>query len=330
MSIFDNILNTGRNAVGAVGSGLDYIGSHLGSSLGIPGAEKASQKYYYSPAPDAIYPKTTTPAPSTDNYLNSLNSQIAALQAQMTPTLPSMDLTGLYNKAKTSAESAVNPYFTKQLNDFLGRQGELRKRSQADYQTKLTDLQDELKSFLEGSEVNRGRTTQDTSTAIGNTLADAVVNRTSEGRQFDIANEANKAQLADAGLTMSGLGKQQLYNITQTRAETGKQATVEKERKVEVQKLLKTRTFEDLARSDTQAGVQTEKGKKIAKVDLDREFGDLMWEESQTRWDLENKRQTAVINETDNQQRLSMQNYIASLKTPAQKEYAAKIYGSYL
>src|SRR5688572_10914726 len=53
---------------------------------------------------------------------------------------PSLDIAATQAKARAEAEGAVNPFYTKQLNDFLAQQAAQRQRQQTAYDTAVKYL----------------------------------------------------------------------------------------------------------------------------------------------------------------------------------------------
>jgi len=239
---------------------------------------------------------------------------------------PKLDIGALNAQARSAAEGAVNPYYTKVLNEFLAAQAARRQQRQTQAQTDITNIQDSLKSALELSQLNRERTTEDVGKNLENIATTADQFQTDTGEEFALGRNQLAEQTAAAGLT-GGLGAQQ-----QERAVAGR--NLQEERQVKqfqeqknVQAQFKTRTFEDLMRQDTENTGKAEKGKKQVQFDLDSYIQNLGFEESDTRNKLEQERLGRVGDESRNQARLAFNNYLAGIKDPAQLQAAVATYG---
>lgn len=250
------------------------------------------------------------------------------IQAAQRPVAPQrIDIAAINAQARKQAEESVNPIYTKKLNDMLARLAVQRQRSQQDYDTAVTDFDENLKLAKETSERERGRTSEDVATNLGqiNTVEDQF--QTASGQQFDQDRMAEAANLAAAGLTTSGIGRQQANRAVEQRNLTEAQQGEEFQAQRTAQAVLKARTFEDLAKSDVLAEGRTEKGKKAAKLDLDRLMEDLTTEESSGRFEVEQQRLGDIAGRVSDYSQLAFNNILAGIRDPRVLQATAQTYG---
>ncbi len=278
-------------------------------------------------------PPTTSSAPSgvpSDYFkqqmdiLNQIRNMTVAKNREV--YAPKLDFAAINAQARQSAENAVNPYYTKALNDFLAQQSAQRQRQESQFSTNISNIDDNLKQTLESNAITKDRTAADTALAQGqiNTAADQA--QVDSGDQFEEERLAQARDLAQAGVLGSGAGTRKTSKAIAGR-NTGEQRQGEQfQEERNKQELFKTRTFEDLARSGELASAGAEKGKKQAKVDLDAYIQDLSFDETNQRNALEEKRLGAIANEQDSQSKLLINNFINSISDPAQRQAAFQAY----
>lgn len=260
---------------------------------------------------------------STQAY-QSLLAQIKAANQQV--YAPKLDLAAINAQARQSAENAVNPYYTKTLNDFLSRQAAQRQQQQTQYETGIKNLEDNLKQTLEDSQQQQQRTTEDVAQNQGQINQTADEFQTDTGSAFDIARRAEAAAVAKAGLT-GGLGAQQAEasQLTRNTAEKRQEGQFTEQRVQ--QELFKARTFEDLTKAAERAKTSAEKGKTAAKFDLDTYIQNQNFETEAERNTLEAQRLQGIGNEQQNQARLLVNSFINKISNPAQRQAAIQTYG---
>jgi hypothetical protein len=269
----------------------------------------------------AVAPSTSTSS-NNDAYIQTLRDQIAAsnetlksLQYQIAqqPRLPYFDIAGSYANARQKAENAVNPVYVKKLNDYLERKKVQQNRAIQDRDTTQKRLDEALSEALTGSQIGRTRTSEDVERNVESINNQEDFFQTSEGTAFDRAIRALSGQVAASGMATSGLGQQQIQEAqTDRNLESGQQVEQFTGQR-EAQEIFKTRTFEDLGRADESATKKTAIGKEDAQRSFDRYIEDLDYEEKSTRNTLESERLLSMLQETGNQQRLSFNDFIASL-----------------
>jgi hypothetical protein len=235
---------------------------------------------------------------------------------------PKLDIAAVSAKARAAAEGAVNPYYTKQLNDFLAQQAANRQHEQEQYQTNVTNLDDQFKNTQEQNALTQQRTAED----VAKNQADINLNtdqfQTDSGNQF-AKDRLKIAQQASTG----GLGAQQTEGAQFDRnTAEGRQAAKFQDARAQ-QDLFKSRTFADLAKSTEQAGIATDKSKKQAKFDLDTYIQNAGFDEQNQRNSLEQQRLEAVGKEQANQSKLLFNQYLSGITDPAKLQAAAQTYG---
>lgn len=254
------------------------------------------------------------------------DARIRALMGQINsqPRAATPDFAGINARARQTAEANVNPFYVKQLNDFLAQQQVKQTRKQEDYTRNITDLEDALKTSLETSQINRERTGEDVATNLGEITAQEDFSQGQEGTQFDQARLALLRQGEDAG---AGQAQQEVGSaVTQRNVQAKEQARQVNVQK-EAQNTFKTRTFADLGRSDKLAGEQTTKQKEVQKIDLDRYVQDIASETEQKRTGLEIERLTRLSEETRNQRSLGFQDFLKTISNPGTLAATAQAYG---
>lgn len=243
---------------------------------------------------------------------------------------PALDTNAIFNQASSTAAGNVNPYYTKLLNDFITQQGTVRAQQQQQTATNIQNLQDQLTQQLQANQVSGERATEDTGTNEAQINQAADYRQQDQGTAFNNDRNNQAIQLAQSGLTGSGIGANKQATTQETQDTTeARQATADDEAK-QVQELTKARTFEDLATSGTNATSTEAKGEKQANFDLNsfitQQTGDLEQQQQQ----LEQQRQQQLATETGNQTKILVNNFINSIANPAQRQAALQAYGSFL
>lgn len=227
--------------------------------------QAASAKYDYKP-PSASAPKAQN-TPSTPSGQSATDRAIAALQAQLAqgnaalaatraqiaamPRLPAFDSNSAWQRAQNTAASTVNPVYQDKLNRYLekakaalGQETTTRTRNKQDISTALTQA-------LEDTLMSRQRTEEDVTNKLGDITADENSFQRQEGRQFDAARTALLGDVANAGLTESGMGQ----GIVQDAVVSRNLASEDQVRGFTNEKrdtnIFKTRTLADLDKTDT-------------------------------------------------------------------------------
>lgn len=235
---------------------------------------------------------------------------------------PKLDVAAISAKARAAAEGAVNPFYTKQLTDFLAKQAAQKQQQQTQYQTNIKNMEDTLKQTLEQNAITGARTGEDVAQNIAEVNQTADEFQTDTGQDFDQARLEVARQASTGGLGAQKTEGAQAARNTQESRQVQKFQTAKQE-----QELFKSRTFDDLARSGKLAKEGTEKGKAAAKFDLDSYIQNAGFVEKETRNQLEQQRLQAIGQEQGNQSKLLFNQYLAGISDPAKYEAAVRTYG---
>lgn len=270
---------------------------------------------------------------TNNSYIQGLNSQLAALQAQLAyqPKLPSFDVMGNFKRARSQAEQAVNPLYSKYLKDFLAKQATQKSNKKGEVALRKESTAMELAQALAESGVTRGRTTEDTQAAIGKLNEQEGIFQQDSGTQFDIDRRANAEQIAASGLTTSGIGQNRMFEQAQDRNITEERQVKEFTNQREAKKLFHARTFEDLARGDDNQRAISKQKDKEAQFDLDAYLKELAHDETQFRTENELKRLSDINQQAQTFERKGSQQFLASLSgagwRPQDIALAYQVYG---
>lgn len=235
---------------------------------------------------------------------------------------PKLDFASINAQARSAAEGAVNPYYTKVLNEFLTQQAAQRQNQQTQYETDVKTIEENLKNTLEQNALTKTRTGEDVATNIGEIAQTADEFQTDSGQAFD-ANRLEEARGASTG----GLGQQKLQASTAERNKTENRQVQKFAEATKQQELFKGRTFDDLLKSDELAGKGAEKGKTQKKFDLDTYIQGSQFNEQNKRNELERSRLQDIAANEAAQRKLAFQKYLAGITNPAQYEAAVRTYG---
>lgn len=263
-------------------------------------------------------------AAAQDQWANILRS----LQASLRPPQPiTVDIAKINAQARKQAESAVNPEYTKRINELLAREAQKRARAQEDKALQDQAIQDALDETLAANQTTRGRSAEDTATNLDTIRAAEDANQAVSGEAFDKARLAEAAGVASSGLAGTGIGNQQVEESIRNRNRTEKQQAEDVERQRVAQVLVKARTFEDLATSDALAGKHKEKGAAANKLNLDRLIQDIDYEERQQRTALEDEQYQQIAAQTQGFARINFANLLAGIRDTAVRSATSQAYG---
>ena len=231
-----------------------------------------------------------------------------------TPRLANFDVMANWRNAQSAAEKAVNPLYDRKLNDFLAQNQakRVRKQQETTMRNELTDF--DLTTTKEGNEITRQRTAEDVAGAIQKINTVEKNYQTDEGEDFDTNYRATAEAVAASGGATTGMGRQMTADMIRLRNVTNKRQLDEFNEQRQTKEMFKTRTFADLARSDTLAEKTAENSKKMAQFDLDAYLEDLAFDETNFRMSNEQERLGAVLNEAKTQQSLGTSQFLAGLK----------------
>lgn len=274
-----------------------------------------------SDRPNLNNPPPSLPAAQPD-YAALLRQTLSNQQA----VAPKLDYAALSAQARSSAESNVNPFYTKSLNDFLAQQAAVKSQKQAATDTAIQGYQDILANTLKQNEVTGQRTAEDASANIGNINTQADQFQTDNGQTFDATRLQQARDLSQSGLT-GGLGAQQQEAAQQANATTEARAGAQTTQDVQAQQLAKARTFEDLAQSGALAQQSKEKGVKAAQVDLTDFITNQGFDLENEQQKLEQDRLKSISQEQQNQSKLLLNQFLAKISDPGQYTAAVNAYG---
>lgn len=289
-----------------------------GDFIGVP----ASQQYTVAKAASQAALSPSVQQSQTD--WAALLKQIRASQA---PVAPKLDYASINAQARANAENAVNPYYTKSLNDFLAGQAAQKAQTEQQTQTNIQNIQDQLAQTQKQNAVTGGRAAEDAATNTANINTQADQFQTDSGAQYDAKRLSDAKAAAAAGVT-GGLGAQQqeAAQIANNTVETRAGAQTDQQ-KAQVE-LAKARTFEDLANSGAQAATSAEKGTKQANVDLANFIENQGIALTNKQNDLSTSKAAAIQSAQQNEQHVLVQNFINSIANPASRQAAISAYGS--
>jgi hypothetical protein len=280
-----------------------------GLSAKPPAAIKAVSTPSYQPS------TTRIDTSATDKAIADSNAAIKALQSQLAaqPKLPFYDTSSAWARAQKGAENAVNPVYTDKLNQYLEKAR--LKRTQTEEQTGINKagINTGLQQTLEDVLTQRGRTEEDTATTLGDLSASEAFDQQQGGTQFDRARSALLGDVANAGLTTSGIGQQQDQQAITDRNALEAEQTRQYDKQQKAAETLKTRTFEDLGKSETRAKGEAETRTKQEDINLKNFIDTAGLEEKETRTQNEIERLNAVAGETDNQYQVGVADFIRGL-----------------
>ncbi len=257
----------------------------------------------------------------TNALLQSLNRKVYA---------PALDYNAVNAQARKQAAGAVNPLYTKYLNDFIKEQKFQKQTEQQKTQMDIKNIEDALSSTLSQNELTGQRTAEDTATKIGQIGTQADQFQEDEGKQFEAGRLALGTQIAQSGLGKSGLGGQQQVESVQNQNTAESRQMEQFKQASERANLLKSRTMQDIMISGEEAKKTAQKGKERTQFNLDTYIKQQAFDLANKKNTLEAQRQTASASETRNRTSALVRAFISAIKDPAQREAALNAYGGLL
>lgn len=245
----------------------------------------------------------------------ALLAELSRLQSQIAqqPRLPFFDSSANYARSQAKAGSVVNPVYQDKLTKFLESQQLKRTAKETEINRGKEDFDTALQQALQDSSLDRTRTAEDTAGKIADINYNADQFQTQEGRDFDKSNRAMRSDVFNAGLIGSGQGEQALQEAVKIRNENSNDQVRTFEKQKQVAQTLQDRHFEDLDVSDTRKQEATTLGKQRLDVDMDQYIDSLNNEEGQFRASNEAERLSALYQETQNQARIGVNDFIQGL-----------------
>lgn len=273
-----------------------------------------------TPAVPAVRPSTPPPV---DPY--------AALQAEIDRAnqpvyAPRLDIAAVNAQARKAAAGAVNPFYTKTLNDFLTQQAQEKAFQEQQNATNVKNLQDQLTQTTAANAVTGQRAGENAATSTANTNTAADQYQTDQGTATDQARIDLARKQAEAGLSGGVAAGQQLEGTTAANTAEARQGEQFQQQRDQAN-LLKNRTLEDITTSNANATTAEQKGEAQAKFDLDKYIAGNITATKNERNTLEQQRLQAIQSETQNQAKLAFSKYLAGISNPAQYVAALNTYG---
>lgn len=279
-------------------------------------AEGYAKAAKYVPQPKASPTSTAASVPPVDNsWMQSLNAQLAALQAQVAaqPKLPKFDILANYNKAKQTANDAVTPLYNKKLDLFLESQGIKKNTKTQEKNLSLENNSIALNNALGDNATSRNRTGEDLASAlaqIGQGRSDFLVD---DGNAFDQSRRALQEEIAAGGGTDTGLGQQAIQQQQNDRNTGADRQLREFNNQEAAKNLLATRTLDDLATSDTRQTQKKGQDDKAVQIDFDGYMASLANEENTFRLTNDLDKALAIAQQTQSYEQQGVNQFIAGL-----------------
>lgn len=249
------------------------------------------------------------------DLLAAQNASTAAMNAQIAamPKLPSFDILGNYNRAKTQAEATQRPRYDQMWQNFINEQGIKKTAAQSQAALGKERIGSEQRQTKEDISTNRTRTAEDVATALERIGLGEAMFQSDEGREFDVARRGLQEQVAGSGLTTSGLGQAAIDEQVNRRNEVSERQTQEFEVQRQAKELFKNRTFADLERGELRADEKALLSNKGIDLDLDTQLKELAAEEQTKRFDWEADLLSAIGTETSRLNKEGVAQFINSL-----------------
>lgn len=260
-------------------------------------------------------------------YLDAINRLSASQQQTYAPPI---NWSQINAQARAAATKAVNPLYVKKLNMFLAEQAQKRTQQQQQTQTDISTIEDTLKQRLEQTGIERSRVGEDVAQSLSDIATQSDTFQTDSGQAFEQGREELGQELATSGLGTSGVGRQQVAQATEQQNVTEQRQEKQFQQARAQQQLFKSRSIDDLLRSDELSTIGAEKGKKQAQFDLDNYIKGLSLAEKRERFELEVERKGALLDEESRQTSKLVKSFIDSIKGNAQKQAAYQAYGGFI
>lgn len=241
---------------------------------------------------------------------------------------PKLDVAAINTQARADAGNAVNPLYSLYLNQLLADSAAKQQQQQQQTATNIQNAKDTLKQVQDANALTGTRVTADTATKLGDVNTAQDQNQQDTGTSFEEARLAQAKQQATAGVLGSGAGNRQTNTaIIQRNTTEGRQNDAFQEQK-DAAELDKSRTFEDLANSNTLAGSAEGKTESQANFDLGNYIQNLNFQTTKSQNDLETARQNQLDATAKQLSQNAYAKYLNNISDPATKVAAAQTYGS--
>lgn len=266
--------------------------------------------------------KAPTNAYDPNSEIDNLNKQIAAEQAAYKtlqasqaaqPKLPVYNTTAAYATAQKAATAAVDPVYQDKLTQFLQQEKLGTTQATTAEANTEADVASSLANATADNATTRARTSADTATNIGDVNQNETNTQADTGTVFDRARTALLGGVAKSGLTTSGIGRNQEGQAITDRNQSETQQTQGFDKSRRDIHTAATRTFEDLATSDTRNTTAAATTTARAKQGLQDYIDNANLSEQAFRTNNEEARQGAIESATGNEYSKGVQQFIASL-----------------
>lgn len=305
-----SVLSGGIAQINPFDKGKTYGDYNNGVHAKPPAAPKVTPMPSYQPSG-----VTKIDTSGIDKEIAASNAQIKALEASLAaqPKLPFYNTSAAWATAQKQAAKAVNPVYVDKLNAYLKKENLQTAQQTTQTATNKAGITDALTQALNDIGTQRTRTGEDQATQIGDINQQETNFQTDEGTQFDRARAALLGEVANSGLTTSGLGKQQGTNAIADRNQASKEQEQQFGNSKRDVNTLATRTFADLSTSENRAQGSATSKTKQEDVNLKNYIDSAKLEENSFRTSNEADRLGAIAGETNNQYTKGVANFIQSL-----------------
>lgn len=261
------------------------------------------------------------------------NAAYQASQAQLAaqPKLPVFNTTAAYAQAQQQATTLDSSVYQDKLNQYLQQEQHDLGVNATGEQNAEADAASTLANQTADNATNRQRTTEDTATKTADTNQSEVNFQQDSGTAYNQARNALLGTVANSGLTTSGIGQGQVASSETARnqSDTEQGQTFDNSRR-DIQTAA-TRTFQDLATSDTRntsaAATTTARAKQTAQDYIDNYALD----EQKTRTQNELDMQAQIAQDTNSNYSTAVQNFIQGLVGSGARaqdiQLASQVYG---
>lgn len=283
---------------------------------------------------------TSTPAYDPSSDIAALNKEIAAEQANYNaletqiaaqPKLPVYNTTAAWANAQSAATATVDPVYQDKLNQYLQQEQLTTSQNTTAEQEAEADATSTLANQTADNATSQSRAQQDQTTQTGDVNENENNAQTDTGTAFDAARTALLGNVANSGLTTSGIGQNQTQQQINNRNQSETESTEGFDNSRRDIATAATRTFQDLATSNTRNTAAAATTTSRAKQTLQDYIDNANLAEQQERTSNESDEQAAIASATNDNYSKGVQNFIASLigsGTPAQDvQLAAQVYG---
>ena len=260
-----------------------------------------------------------------ENLTNSLAGLAGAGSRQVQPLTP--NFASINSRARKSAAKAVNPFYQKEITEFIRRRNLAKTRAQRDAETGIERAQQNLQDLLELGQTQRERTAEDTARNIDEVNIQEDVFQEQAGREFDAGRRGLQEDIAASGLTTSGLGRGRIREAERARGAEEGEVARQTNVKREAYRRLKTRTFEDIFDREKRGQRDTDLAIKDIKIDLEDFIEDIEADIVAQKRRNERERLQALRSEEDRQRQILLTKFVNAISDPAVRLATAQSVG---